>query len=181
MLNLRSKTRNKILSYFFLNQKGRAYVNELARLLEIDPKNLYRVLIDLEKAGILNSEFQGKERFFSPNNKNPFYRSYKKLFLKTAGLGSLLKSLLKNIPGLSEAYIFGSYAQNALNAQSDIDLLLVGEHSALETQKVLYVVQKQIGREINTVHMKPKDLEAKKKSKDSFITSIFKKPMVKIL
>lgn len=181
MLNLRSKTRNKILNYFFLNERGRVYVNELARLLETDPKNLYRTLIDLEKAGILKSEFQGKERFFFSNNRDPLYKSYKKLFLKTAGLEPLLKKLLKNITGLTEAYIFGSYAQNALNAQSDIDLLLIGEYSSLEAQKVLYAVQKQIGREINTVHIKTKDLEVKKKSKDSFVTSIFKKPRIKIL
>lgn len=181
MLTSRSKTRNKILNYFFLNEERKVYVNELARILETDPKNLYRTLIQLQKVGILNSEFLGKERFFFCNKKAPLYKNYKSLFQATDGLEFLLKSHMKEISRLSEAYIFGSYAQNALNAQSDIDLLLVGEHSAMEAQKVLYDVQKQIGREINTVHIKPEELRAKKKSKDAFITGIFKKPMIKIL
>ena len=180
MLNLRSKIRNKILNYFFLNEARKAYVNEIARLLEGDPKNVHRALTQLEAEGVLKSEFQGSERYFSCNKKNALYRGYKNLFLKTAGLESVLKSRLKNIARLTEAYIFGSYALNAMNSQSDIDILLVGEHNTLEAQRVLYSIQKEIGREIHSVNIKPKDLEKKKKSHDQFITSIFKKPMVKI-
>ena len=181
MLNLRSKARNKILNYFFLNESRKVYVNELARILETDPKNLYRTLLELEKTGILSSEFQGKERFFFSNRKNLFYKNYKALFLKTAGIESLLRDCLKKIPGLSESYIFGSYAKNAMDARSDIDLLLIGEHSVIEVQKVLYPLQKQLGREINTVHMKQKELETRKKLKNSFIAGIFKNQTVKIL
>ena len=181
MLKLGSKLRNKILRYFFLNEGRKAYVNELARLLEGDPKNVYRVLTQLEAEHILMSEFQGNERYFACNKEDPFYKDYKKIFLKTAGLESILKSRVKNIANLSAAYIFGSYAQNTLNTQSDIDILLVGEHSVLEAQKVLYGIQKEISREISVVNIKPKDLEKKKRSHDQFITGIFKKPMIKLL
>jgi predicted nucleotidyltransferase len=181
MIPFRSKTKGAILNYFFLNESRKVYVNKLARLLKEDPKNVYCALIGFEKEGILKSEFQGRERYFSANRENPLYKNYKALFLKTAGLEFILKNSLSKIAGLSQVYIFGSYAKNALTAESDIDLLLVGGHSVLETEKALYAIQEKIGREINAVHLKREELEQKKKSKDPFIANIFKNPMVKIL
>ena len=181
LFSRRSRIKNKILGYFFLNGERKAYVNELARFFESDPKNVYRALILLEKEDILRSEFRGKERYFFSNRENPLYNTYKNLFLKTAGLEFVLRERLKNIRRLSEVYIFGSYAQNNLSEKSDIDILMVGEHNSLEAQKILYKIQKESGREINAVHIKPGDLEKKKKSGDQFITEIFKKPMIKIL
>ena len=181
MIRLGSKVKNKILNYFFINEKRKVYVNELARLLEADPKNVHRALTQLEGEGILRSEFQGNQRYFFCNKENSLYKDYRNLFLKTAGLEAILKNRVEKITRLSEAYIFGSYAQNALSLESDIDILLVGEHDPLEAEKVLYGIQKEIGREINAVHIKPKDFEKKKKTHDGFITGIFKKPTIRIL
>ena len=52
MIPLRSKVSRKILSYYFLNPSKRHYINELARLLELDPKNLHSKLVEFERLGI---------------------------------------------------------------------------------------------------------------------------------
>ena len=181
MLNIRSQTKNKILSYFFLNEETPAYACQLARLIEADPKNVHRALLEFEEQGILLSEFKGRERYFHANNKNPFYKGYKEIFLKTAGLDTILGNKIRNIHGLKEAYIFGSYANKKYNAQSDIDILLVGEHSRLEVQRALYKIQKEVGREINVVNLRPKELEKRKAQGDQFIKSIFTQRFIKLL
>ena len=181
MLNTRSGIRNKILNYFFLNEENRVYINELARLLEADPKNIYRGLVRLEEEGILASEFKGNQRHFFCRKGDPLYKGYREIFLKTAGLEAILKNELKQVKGLEEAYLFGSYARKQYGPQSDIDLLLVGDHEPLAVQKVIFGVQKATGREINTVNMKPAELQKRKASGDQFIRSIFSHKVIRIL
>ena len=53
MLRFRSKITIKVLNYYFLNPQKSHYVNELARILGVDPANLFRKLRELEKEGIL--------------------------------------------------------------------------------------------------------------------------------
>ena len=181
MLNLRSGIKSKILNYFFFNEGGRVYINELARLIAADPKNVHRMLGQLQDEVVLASEFKGKERYFFCNLANPLYREYKNIFLKTAGLEVLLKEKIRKIAGLQEAYIFGSYAQGAFTAQSDIDILLVGKHRALDAQKLLYKIQKDIGREINAVNLTPEELRKRKTARDQFVKSVFAHKIIKLL
>lgn len=64
MISLRSKITQKILNLFFLNEKEKFYVNELAKKIKEDPANVYKKLIELKKEGMLSDEFSGKERYF---------------------------------------------------------------------------------------------------------------------
>ena len=94
MLKIRSGLKSKILNYFFLNESAETYINELARIVSGEAKNVYRVLVELEEDGVLTSSFKGKQRYFSANKKHPLYKSYKKIFLKTVGLEAVLKERL---------------------------------------------------------------------------------------
>ena len=169
MISLRSKITRKILDFFFLNPRVKKYTNELARLLELDPKNLDRKLKELEKGGLLKSEFLGRQRYFYLNARFPLLKEYKKIILKTLGFEKDLAAALKKLPQLKEAYLFGSYAKDKMDASSDIDILLVGSHSPLAAQKVILTFQRKIGREINIVDMTKKEFAAKKRSQDNFL------------
>ncbi|HLF18766.1 MAG TPA: nucleotidyltransferase domain-containing protein [Candidatus Omnitrophota bacterium] len=181
MIRARSQTKTRVLNYFFLNEEKQAYINELARLIEADPKNVFRILVQLQQEGLLKSEFRGKERFFSVNKGNPLYKHYKEIFLKTAGFEHGLSERLKTVKNLKEAYIFGSYANGRYEAMSDIDILLVGTHSSIEAQKAIYGLQKETGREINVIDITPQELAKNKKQKDEFIKNIFDGKTVRLL
>ncbi len=181
MLNVRSKVAKKILNYFFLNETRKAYVNELARIIGEEAKNAYRILLRLEEAGILKSEYAGKERYFSANHQEALYKEYKKIFLKTAGIELSITNKLTNLTGLKEAYIYGSYANNKFGPESDIDLLLVGKHNIIEAEKALHDLQKSIGREINIVNMTQEELKKRQKDEDQLITEIFKNKTKRII
>ncbi len=181
MLNTRPSTKNKVLNYFFLNEHTQVYINELARLMNADPKNIFRALVQLQTEGFLKSEFKGKERYFSAHTQNSIYKGCRDIFLKTVGLEHTLRDRLKTVGGLKEAYIFGSYAKGELNAASDIDLLLVGEHKILEAQKILHKIQKESGREINVVNMRSQELRERKKRRDQFIKTVFSGKVVRLI
>jgi len=180
MINTRSQVQIKILNYFFLNEKERVYINELARVIQSDPKNVYRILLRLEEEGILKSEFRGKERYFFTNADNPIYRSYKDIFIRTSGIDIVLKKALKKVKGVKEAYIYGSYAKGRFEPHSDIDMIVIGSHSVLSLQKELNRIQKDIGREINAINIDEEEFAEKMKKKGSFVADIFAQKTIKV-
>jgi len=181
MISLRSKVAIKLLDYYFLNLDSQHYINELARILELDPKNTETKLKEFEEKGLFKSEFRGKERYFFLAKDNPVLEHYRQIFLTTYGIEKRLKDMLPNIKGLKEAYIFGSYASNKMDSSSDIDILAIGSHSVLELQRLIVKLQKDIGREFNVTNLSLKEFGAKKKDKDPFISGVFKTKTIKLV
>lgn len=173
MIITKSKIGNKILQYFFLNKNAKHYINELARILELDPKNTNSKLKEFEKKGFLKSEFIGRQRYFFLNKDFSLLKQYEEIFLKTQGVQNSISELVKKDKQIKEAYIFGSYAGGKFDDFSDIDIMLVGDHSSLGVQKKVLDIQKFIGREINIVNFDSIEFN-KKKNKDPFVINALK-------
>lgn len=181
MFNLNSEITTKILRYFFINPGKKGYINELARILESDPGNLSRKLKELEREGILASEFSGKQRYYFLNKQYSLFKEAKKIFEIKYGLAEQIAKQLKAIGGVKQAYIFGSYAKGDFEAESDIDVLLVGSHSVFSAAEALRPFEKKIGREINIVDLTEEEFKRKQKAGDEFIADIFSGKTIKIL
>ena len=95
MISLKSKVTIKILNYFFINSDAKHYINELARILNLDPKNVDTKLKELEKEGLFKSEFLGKQRYFYLAKKYPLLKEYRQIVLKTVGIEQHLKKNVK--------------------------------------------------------------------------------------
>lgn len=180
MLNLKSKITKAVLGYFMLHEGGELYVNEMARRLLLDQGNLNRKLKELESDGILKSRLRGKERYYSLNTSFPLFPEYKRIVLKTVGFEHILKEALQGVKGLKRAYLFGSYAEDAMDLSSDVDLFAIGDHSTLELQRKITQLQKSMDREINVVSMNASEYQKKLKS-DPFVKRVFKSKKIQIL
>lgn len=180
MLEYRSQITKKVLGYYFLNPERSHYINELANLLSVDPGNLFRKLKELEQEGILVSETRGNQKYFLLNKKYPLLHELKKIYNAKYGIVELLKKRIKNLKNMKSAWVFGSYAKNTFQQESDIDLLLVGSHSSLEAKRLILPLEKDIGREINIVDMTEKEFQSRKKKKDEFIKNIFSQKTIEI-
>jgi len=181
MISLKSKVTQKVLSYFFLNPENSLYVNELARKLKLDKRNLVKKLTELEKEGILKIQSRGNLKLYSINKSYSFYNEYRKIVIKTIGFEERLRITLSEEEGVEEAYIYGSYAKNNMDVYSDIDLLIVGNHKVISLQKKLSKLQKEIDREINSVNMGIKDFKKRIKDRDPFIQGILSSKCIKIV
>jgi len=180
MISLRSKITRSVLGYFMLHEHAEMYVQEMARRLQLDDGNLAKKLRELEMEGILKSRERGRERYYSLDNSFPLLKEYKQIILKTIGLEKILKDLLRNIIGLEEAYLFGSYADNSMDSSSDIDLLVIGEHDTVKLRKEISKVQKTIDREINLISMSRAEYSKRKKT-ESFIRSLQQSKKIRIV
>jgi predicted nucleotidyltransferase len=101
--------------------------------------------------------------------------------MKTIGLESLLKKALSNIQGVSRAFIFGSYARYSMDASSDIDVLVIGNHDIISLQKSLTKLQKKIDREINLINITQDEFEEKKANGDGFIRHVLENKKIELL
>jgi predicted nucleotidyltransferase len=180
MFAFRSKITKKVLGYYFLNPNQSHYINELADMLALDPGNLYRKLDELETEGILVSKNEGRQKYYSLNKKYPLLKEIKRSFEFKYNLPDILKEKLDLIKGLHEAYIFGSYAKNSLQQQSDIDILLIGDHSTLAAKRLILPLQKEIQREINIIDLTPGEFKARRRSGDDFIKNVFSNKKIRL-
>jgi len=181
LISLRSEITKKLLNYFFINPHESLYINELSRKLNFDKRNLVKKLKELEKEGILKSQIRGNLKLYSINKSYPLYKEYKRIIFKTIGLEDKLKRVLKDVDGVKQAFIYGSYAKDKMDTHSDVDLLVIGYHEIVLLQRKLNSLQKEIDREINSVNMDEHELKKRIKNKDPFILGVFKKKHIKII
>ncbi len=132
MISLRSSLRRKLLTYFYVNRSARVYVRQLAEKLGVDSTNLSRELARLEQEGLLESEVEGRQRYYRINPRYTHLNAVFSLLQGTVGLVPTLKSSLQRVGGIEHAYIYGSFAKNDADAASDIDVLILGQPDAAD-------------------------------------------------
>jgi len=178
---LRSKITAEVLRYFFLNPSKRHYINELSGILNVDVGNLFRKLRELEKEGALVSEKRGNQKYYGLNKKYPLLKELKRIYEAKYGIVETFKKELEKIDGIKEAYIFGSYAKGNWQADSDLDILLIGDHSSLEAKRKILPLTKTINREINIIDITPKEFKKRQQKRDDFVRNVFSGKIIKIL
>jgi len=93
MLSLRSELRRRLLTFFYVNRKARVYVRQLAEALQADSTNLSRELARLEREGLLRSEQEGRQLYYSLNRASPYLKSLFALLQGSLGVVPALKRL----------------------------------------------------------------------------------------
>jgi len=175
---LGSRTRINILKLFIFNSKKEYYVREIERLIKEPFEPMRRELIQLESIGLLKSRVSGKQKYYSANTSHILFPEFKSIIMKTVGIGDTVKNAIKDKSDILIAFIYGSYAKNTENGESDIDLFVIGDISSKDLQEVISEVETKTMREINTTIYPVKELKEKHKAKNYFILSVLKEPKI---
>ena len=163
---------------FIINPKREYYSREIERELRSNFEAIRTELINLEKIGLLRSRISGKQRYYSINTGHVLFPEFKSMILKTVGLGSVLKNAFKEANKIEIAFIYGSYAKNAEDVESDIDLFVIGSVSIRDLQTVISDIESKFQREINPTIYPREELQSKFRSKNHFILSVLKEPKI---
>lgn len=83
-MKLLSKNKLRLLKFFYDHPEGQFYIQELGRLLGKKPGVFQRALNNLQKEGLLLSEYRANARFFRINKHNPIYSELRSIVLKSA-------------------------------------------------------------------------------------------------
>jgi predicted nucleotidyltransferase/predicted transcriptional regulator with HTH domain len=173
MLDFRSRTRRRLLAYYFTNPTARHHLRDLAERLSTDPSNLSKELRRLQREGLFRSEVSGRQKYFQLNREYPLFDEVRRIVGKTIGAVATIRESLKKIEGIDEAYLYGSFARNQQDATSDIDILMIGDPREEVLVQAVQKLERQLGREINYTVLTPREFETRRTRKDAFMESVW--------
>lgn len=181
MISLRSDLRRKLLTFFYVNRSARIYVRQLAVALAADSTNVSRELARLAREGLLRAETEGRQLYYSINRDYPYLKPVFALLQGSIGIEPELRHALQAVPGIQQAWLFGSFAKNQADASSDIDLLLIGEPDQAQLAVQLRRAEKTLRREINSTVFTPQELKRRLRKADPFVTDIWNGKRVELI
>lgn len=178
-----SDSQSRVFRWLFGQPERQFHMSELRRLTGLGSASLQRELNRLAEAGLVRSERIGNQRRFQANPQSPVYSELIALTRKTLGVEPLLReALLPLIPNLKAAWIYGSVAKQTDTAQSDIDVMLIGENLPLaDILEQLLPLEAQLGRKINPTCYAPADFERRRAEPDSFVNRVLTQPVLPLI
>lgn len=176
-----SNVRREILARLFASPGVTRHASQLARELGRTPQAVGRELDRLEVAGILVSEQIGRVRRYRVNDRSPITADLRALVQKTFGVERHVSDALRDLPGIEEAFIYGSHAAGTDRPASDVDVLVIGSANPAEMARRVGDLERTLDRDIN-VHLYTRDeVQSLLAGGDRFIQAVFTGPRIDLL
>ena len=174
--------RRRVLGLLLLHPDQSYHLREIARLTGSAPGTLARELAKLTEAGVLNLVRVGNQTHYSANRACPVFEELASIVRKTSGLVEVLAGGLTPLAGkIKVAFVFGSMASGKSHADSDIDLMLIGNASFAEAVTLMHPLQEMIGREINPKVYSKTEWSSLVKKQTAFIRDVLGKPRLFVI
>jgi len=168
---LSSKVRAAIFTLLFGIEDRELHTRELARQTDFAEPSIRQELKNLVDIGLLDSHRDGNRRYYKADKSHPLYLDIQQLVIKTTGLVTMLRAAL-NDHNITCAFVFGSFATGKQRADSDIDLMVIGNVSLRQLTSLLRKATELSGREINPHVLTLSEYNERWKKKDHFVTHV---------
>ena len=171
----------KILAPLLLNPQQQYRLSELLALSGTGRGASQKHIDNFLRAGLLKEERRGNQRCIQINTAFPLYADLRSICLKSFGLSEELRKVLTPVVNsITQAFVFGSFANNTDRAESDIDLMVVGSVDLMDLMNAIAPFEKQIGRSIH-VNLHDDKTWQEVSSSDPIILQILQSPVIKIV
>jgi len=168
-----SSTRRKLIQTLFQDPQEIYYVRQLVRITKEEINSVRRELDNLKQADLIRSEVRGNRLYYSVNMNSEIYPDLLSLSSK---MSSLARSILdkKNLIGKIKWVLASPQFISRLEpADSQIDLIIIGQISLKEIATIIKSEEERLGREINYMVMDKSELKLRKSKRDPFIVDFF--------
>jgi uncharacterized protein len=151
------------------------YLRQIARHLGASTGAVQRDITQLCKAGLINRIPLGSQVFYQANSNSPVFTEMRGLVTKTMGVHHTLLSLLTPYARkIKVAFVYGSVARQEETAQSDVDLMIVGDVTLEGLMPTFEKAQEMVGREVNPTVYSPREFRSKTDEGNHFLRSVLK-------
>ena len=178
------KARRRVLGLLYGQPEQTFYLRQIARLTGLSPCAVQYELAALTGAGLVTREEIGNQVHFQANPDCLVFDELRRLMEKTTGLADHVRAALAPLAEegkLSHAFIFGSVASGNQTANSDVDLMVIGDATLREIAPALRPVEDRIAREINPSVYTMDGFTKRVASEDHFISSVLRGPRILLL
>ena len=146
-----SKMRVRLLMRLFLDPGLQSYVRQLAEEMDVSPSQVKTELDNLNSAGLLNKEKNGRQILYRANKKHPLFPELQSMVRKALGMESILDSILSRLGNLEQAFLIDDYAEGKDTGL--IDLVLIGGIDKDNLDDLVKKTERYIKRKIRTLVM----------------------------
>ena len=176
-----SRVRVALVTYFVMNPDQRRRIRGLAKAVPANYSAVWKELRNLEAAGLVVSEEEAGRRFFKLNPDFPLVDELRGMVLKTVGAGDSIRQALRGVPDIQAAFIYGSYADGRVDAQSDIDIIVIGEVELEQLSSTISHLEQALRRSVSVVTYTPHEWKAKLQQEDPFALDVLRRPKLMLV
>lgn len=157
-------------------------ISELAAATGIPQATVSREVARLEEAGLLRSMRRGRLRLVEADEQLPYDHELRALLLKTIGPAAVLTRELSGVPGIDQAFVYGSWAARYRGEPGppprDIDLLVIGEPDLDRLYAVCRRAEKELRLDVNPLVRSAAEWQRRSAG---FLTDVRKGPLVAVV
>jgi predicted nucleotidyltransferase len=165
--------RREVLAAMLMHPERWRYLSDLAAELGRSPSSLQREVSRLAVAGILETREEANRTYYRPKGDCPILPELTGLMVKTVGVADLLRRRLTALSRqIDWAFIYGSLARGEEVAESDADLLVIGDVTLLELARPLKAAERQLGRPINPSVFRRREFAVKLRVGHHFVRTV---------
>ena len=168
---LSSKIRAEIFRLLFGTNDKALHMRDIERRSGFAIGTIQGELKKLSNLDLVLKEVDGNRTYYRANKNHPLYNDIHNLVLKTIGLVDVLRNALET-QKIKLAFVFGSFAKGEESADSDIDLMVIGNLGLRDITRLLSDTQEKIFREINPHVYSLKEFIKKYKENDHFVSQV---------
>lgn len=175
-----SNTQQRVLGLLFGNPERSFYTSEIVRSVRSGTGAVERELSRLRRSGLVSVSKIGNQTHYRADPESVVFEELRGLVLKTVGLAEPLRAALAPYVGnIEAAFVYGSVAKRTDTAQSDIDVMVIGDNLSYADLYVAFQrAEAVLGRQVNPMFLSLADWRRKLHQKDSFINKISTQPKI---
>ncbi len=160
----RSTTQVDVLAVLFSPGAQSLTISELAARVGAPVSTVSREVAKLAGAGIVRVHDRGRAKFVSANRELPYARPLTEMLETTVGADAAVAEVFERVADIELVAIFGSWAARRLGEPGppphDLDLLIVGDPSALAVARAAAKVERAVGVAVNPVTVGTEEWDA---------------------
>jgi predicted nucleotidyltransferase len=178
-----SKVQQRVLALIFGHPERSFYTSEIVRSLRSGVGAVDRELSRLQRSGLVTVERIGNQKHYRANRDSPVFEELRGLVVKTVGLADPIRRFFQPYAGAIKAvFVYGSVAKGTDTAQSDIDLMVIGDElSYSDLYAAAQSAEDELGRKVNPLFLSFKDWQRKSSDRGSVMGKISSSPKIFII
>lgn len=179
---MRSQQQGEILALLLGDPESELSLTEISQRTGAPHPSVYREIERAEQAGLVTSRKVGNTRFIRANTESPYYAGLAEVLTRAFGVPAVLVQALQEVPGITAAYIYGSWAarhagQTGQRPVGDIDVLVLGEPDRDRLYESLGTAERRLGRSVEATIRDPDWLES---GTGTFHDTVTSRPLLKL-
>ncbi len=178
---LRSDAQGELLALLFLNPGQEFSLSEVARRVGVSLPTVHGEVGRLAAAGLLAERRLGQARLVRANPDHVLARPLTEILELTYGPAVVLPDVLAGVPGVREAFAYGSWAARRVGepgaAPRDVDVVVVGTTTRARLTEAGEEATRRLHREVTITRISPTTWDA---GQDPFVTTLRSRPLVPI-